>query len=74
MSSWRPAFLDRDGVQNRAIGAGRAAGCRTIFVDRGHSERLIDPPDFAAKPDFTAKDVAEAASVVSGRLAQGMPA
>ncbi len=49
----------------RDIGAGRAAGCRTIFVDRGYAEQLVD------RPDFTVKDLAEAAAVVTALLAQG---
>jgi len=44
----------------RDIAAGRAAGCRTIFVDYGYSERRPDKPDFivlslaAAVPDLAA--------------------
>jgi D-glycero-D-manno-heptose 1,7-bisphosphate phosphatase len=29
----------------RDVGAGKAAGCFTIFIDRGYAERLIDRPD-----------------------------
>src|ERR1035437_986572 len=32
----------------RDIEAGRAAGCRTIFVDHGYAERLPDAPDIVA--------------------------
>lgn len=50
----------------RDVGAGRAAGCRTVFVDRGYAERLID------RPDFTVGDIAEAAAlVVAGLPARG---
>ena len=30
----------------RDVSAGRAAGCRTIFVDYGYAESLATPPDF----------------------------
>ncbi|HAD88138.1 MAG TPA: HAD family hydrolase [Rhodospirillaceae bacterium] len=30
------------------IAAGRSAGCRTVFIDRGYSERRPDAPDFTA--------------------------
>jgi D-glycero-D-manno-heptose 1,7-bisphosphate phosphatase len=42
----------------RDIDCGRAAGCRTIFVDRGYAETLKQ------MPDFRAKDLAEAAEVI----------
>ena len=29
----------------RDVGAGKAAGCFTIFIDRGYSESLVDMPD-----------------------------
>jgi D-glycero-D-manno-heptose 1,7-bisphosphate phosphatase len=29
----------------RDVGAGRAAGCRTVFIDRGYAERQPDSPD-----------------------------
>jgi D-glycero-D-manno-heptose 1,7-bisphosphate phosphatase len=32
----------------RDIGAGRAAGCRTVFIDRGYGEALRDTPDLVA--------------------------
>lgn len=38
----------------RDIGAGRNAGCRTIFIDRGYAEALRD------KPDLVATDLADA--------------
>ena len=30
----------------RDVSAGKAAGCKTIFVDYGYPERLVDAPDF----------------------------
>jgi D-glycero-D-manno-heptose 1,7-bisphosphate phosphatase len=30
----------------RDIDCARAAGCRSIFIDRGYKERLREPPDF----------------------------
>ncbi|PYK99877.1 MAG: HAD family hydrolase [Verrucomicrobia bacterium] len=30
----------------RDVSAGKAAGCKTIFVDYGYAERQKDPPDF----------------------------
>jgi D-glycero-D-manno-heptose 1,7-bisphosphate phosphatase len=42
----------------RDIDCGHAAGCRTIFIDRGYSESLKQ------SPDFRAKDLAEAANVM----------
>ena len=30
----------------RDVSAGKAAGCRTIFVDHGYAEELVDAPDF----------------------------
>jgi D-glycero-D-manno-heptose 1,7-bisphosphate phosphatase len=42
----------------RDIDCGHAAGCRTIFVDRGYAENLNQAPDFRVK------DLAEAASVI----------
>jgi D-glycero-D-manno-heptose 1,7-bisphosphate phosphatase len=32
----------------RDVGAGRNAGCRTIFIDRGYAEALRDVPDLVA--------------------------
>ena len=40
----------------RDVEAGRRAGCRTVFLDRGYAERRPDPP-----ADFTAADLPEAA-------------
>jgi D-glycero-D-manno-heptose 1,7-bisphosphate phosphatase len=33
----------------RDIDCGRAAGCKTILIDRGYAEELKQPPDFRAK-------------------------
>jgi len=30
----------------RDVSAGKAAGCKTIFVDHGYAEKQIDSPDF----------------------------
>jgi D-glycero-D-manno-heptose 1,7-bisphosphate phosphatase len=40
----------------RDIEAGRSAGCRTVFLDRGYDEELRSPPD------KTAHDLADAVS------------
>jgi D-glycero-D-manno-heptose 1,7-bisphosphate phosphatase len=37
----------------RDIDCGRAAGCRTVFIDGGYSEGLRAPPDFTV-PGFAA--------------------
>jgi D-glycero-D-manno-heptose 1,7-bisphosphate phosphatase len=42
----------------RDVGAGRAAGCRTIFIDYNYAERRPD------SPDFLAQDLAEAVDIV----------
>lgn len=42
----------------RDIDCGRAAGCRTVFVDRGYAEALKQTPDFRAK------DLGEAAKII----------
>jgi D-glycero-D-manno-heptose 1,7-bisphosphate phosphatase len=42
----------------RDIDCGQAAGCCTIFIDRGYTEQLRQ------KPDYFAKDLAEAAKIV----------
>jgi D-glycero-D-manno-heptose 1,7-bisphosphate phosphatase len=42
----------------RDVDCGRAAGCRTIFVDRGYAEELKQ------KPDFTVKNLLEAAEII----------
>jgi D-glycero-D-manno-heptose 1,7-bisphosphate phosphatase len=40
------------------IGCGNAAGCRTIFIDRGYSEELTEAPDFSVR------DLGEAAELI----------
>jgi D-glycero-D-manno-heptose 1,7-bisphosphate phosphatase len=42
----------------RDVGAGKAAGCRTIFIDYNYAERRPDAPDFLAR------DLAEAVDIV----------
>lgn len=42
----------------RDVDCGHAAGCRTIFIDRGYAEELKQ------KPHFTAKNLAEAAEII----------
>jgi D-glycero-D-manno-heptose 1,7-bisphosphate phosphatase len=42
----------------RDIDCGFAAGCRTVFVDRGYAESLKQAPDFKAR------DLAEAADII----------
>ncbi len=42
----------------RDIDCGKAAGCRTIFVDRGYAESLKQ------MPDFRVKNLAEAAKII----------
>ena len=42
----------------RDVDCGHAAGCRTIFIDRGYTEELRQ------KPDFSAGNLAEAADII----------
>ena len=49
----------------RDVGAGRNAGCFTIFIDRGYDEALRD------KPDAVCADLGEAASVILARSRGG---
>jgi D-glycero-D-manno-heptose 1,7-bisphosphate phosphatase len=42
----------------RDVGAGKAAGCLTILIDRGYDERLVEAPDAVCA------DLAEAASLI----------
>jgi D-glycero-D-manno-heptose 1,7-bisphosphate phosphatase len=42
----------------RDVGAGKAAGCRTIFIDYDYTERRPD------SPDFVVRDLAEAVDIV----------
>jgi D-glycero-D-manno-heptose 1,7-bisphosphate phosphatase len=45
----------------RDVGAGRAAGCRTIFIDYNYAERRPDSPDFVAQDLGQAVDIVLAA-------------
>lgn len=47
----------------RDVGAGRAAGCRTFFIDRGYRESA------AKDPDFVVSSLPEAAAIILGELA-----
>jgi D-glycero-D-manno-heptose 1,7-bisphosphate phosphatase len=49
----------------RDVEAGRRAGCRTVFIDRGYHERRPDPP-----ADHDAADLSEAAEWILSDLAQ----
>ena len=42
----------------RDVDCGHAAGCRTVFIDRGYSEELKQ------KPDFSARHLGEAADII----------
>ena len=42
----------------RDVEAGRRAGCRTVFIDRGYAERRPDPP-----ADYDAADLPAAADL-----------
>lgn len=46
----------------RDVDCGHAAGCRTIFIDRGYAEELKQ------KPDFSARHLGEAADIILARL------
>jgi D-glycero-D-manno-heptose 1,7-bisphosphate phosphatase len=41
----------------RDVDCGRAAGCKTIFIDRGYIEKLNYPPDFSARNLAGAADI-----------------
>jgi D-glycero-D-manno-heptose 1,7-bisphosphate phosphatase len=41
----------------RDIDCGHAAGCRTIFIDRGYAEALKQPPNFHAKNLLAAAEI-----------------
>jgi len=45
----------------RDVDCGHAAGCQTIFIDRGYAEELRQ------KPDFSARNLAEAADIIAAR-------
>jgi len=52
--------LDRSfliGDRWRDVDCGRAAGCRTVFIDRGYSETLKSLPDWTVKTFAQAVDV-----------------
>jgi len=55
--SWMIGDADTD------VAAGRAAGCRTILVE---SRRSTHRRGSAGRPDYRAKDIAEAVDVVAG--------
>jgi D-glycero-D-manno-heptose 1,7-bisphosphate phosphatase len=42
----------------RDVDCGHAAGCRTIFIDRGYAEELKE------KPDFSARNLGDAANII----------
>jgi D-glycero-D-manno-heptose 1,7-bisphosphate phosphatase len=42
----------------RDVDCGHAAGCRTVFIDCGYAEELKQ------KPDFSARNLAEAADII----------
>jgi D-glycero-D-manno-heptose 1,7-bisphosphate phosphatase len=46
----------------RDVDCGKAAGCRTIFVDRGYAERLSHPPDYVCAGLGGAADIILAAA------------
>ena len=48
----------------RDVGCGKAAGCYTIFIDRGYDELLKD------SPDATCEELAQAATIILGRSCQ----
>jgi D-glycero-D-manno-heptose 1,7-bisphosphate phosphatase len=41
----------------RDVDCGHAAGCRTVFIDRGYAEALKQPPDFRAKNLLEAAEI-----------------
>jgi D-glycero-D-manno-heptose 1,7-bisphosphate phosphatase len=41
----------------RDVDCGHAAGCRTIFIDRGYAEELKHPPDFRAQNLLEAAEI-----------------
>lgn len=51
----------------RDVGAGRAAGCTTILIDRGYAEPERE------NPDHTVADIAEAARLILSREAAREP-
>ena len=51
----------------RDVGCGRAAGCFTIFIDRGYAETLTDTPD------ATCAGLPQAAAIILGHLHRERP-
>jgi len=49
----------------RDVGAGKAAGCRTIFIDYNYAERRPDAPDYVARDLAEAVDILLAACQVT---------
>ena len=49
----------------RDVDCGLAAGCRTIFVDRGYAEAL------RGTPDFRVKNLAQAADIILDKSSRG---
>ena len=50
----------------RDMDCGRAAGCRTVFIDWGYEEEL------RMEPDFRAVDLLDAARIISSRERGGL--
>ncbi len=50
------------GDRSRDVEAGRRAGCRTVFIDRGYEEL---PPE---NPDATVSDLKQAAQWITNAL------
>ncbi|HZL14069.1 MAG TPA: HAD family hydrolase [Verrucomicrobiae bacterium] len=46
----------------RDVDCGHAAGCKTIFIDRGYAEELKQ------KPDFSARNLGEAADIILSQI------
>ncbi len=49
----------------RDVDCGHAAGCRTIFINRGYAEELKQ------KPDFSARNLGEAADIILTQTQRG---
>ena len=69
MLRWAAAELNIDlsrswmvGDRWRDVDCGHAAGCKTIFIDRGYAEELKQ------EPDFSARNLAEAVDIILARL------
>jgi D-glycero-D-manno-heptose 1,7-bisphosphate phosphatase len=48
----------------RDVDCGHAAGCKTIFIDRGYAEELKHAPDFSAR------NLAEATDIILNHIKQ----